>query len=151
MFDRFTKETRQCMDFARIEAILKSEGWVEVEHLLLGVIIVDMQKERRMFNELLPNIKHEDLIQKLRESLVEGVAHRDDYPLSREVKDIMAVIFDYAVQKHIQHIGYSYFLYGLLVCCKTTKAYKILLECGLNIEMFLKYVETRQDEMGWKY
>jgi ATP-dependent Clp protease ATP-binding subunit ClpA len=57
MFERYTEGARRAVFFARYEAIQIGSGYIETEHILLGLL----REDKALFRRLLPEVEYESI------------------------------------------------------------------------------------------
>jgi len=113
MFERYTEVARRAIFYARYEASQLGSGYIETEHLLLGIIYADGAIMARM-----------GAAGASRESLREQIAtHRPaekkistsvDMPLSKDCKRVLDFAKEEAHELKHDHIGLEHLLLGIL-------------------------------------
>ena len=111
MFERFTERARRVIFFARYEASTLSTGWIETEHLLLGLF-----KEDRVLAQNLP-IEAREAIRKQIEALPRpnpSIPTSVDLPLSRDSQRVLALGAEESDKLHHTAIDTGHLVLGLL-------------------------------------
>jgi ATP-dependent Clp protease ATP-binding subunit ClpA len=133
MFEKFTYAARSVIFFARFEADLNREQYIEPEYLLLG--IVDLN-ERPSFGESVfkDKLTREHVLKYLEPHETElGSLKIVDLALAAKTKTIIANAGNYAnTQKH-NVIGPVHFLYGMMLDVNGL-LFKIISEAGITLE-----------------
>src|SRR6266852_1278429 len=111
MFDRFTERARRVIFFARSEASTLSTGWIETEHLLLGLIRED---------KVLQDALSIDAMYAIRKQ-IEGLPRPNpsiptsvDLPLSRESQRVLSLGAEESDKLHHKFIDTGHLVLGLL-------------------------------------
>src|SRR5580698_2165221 len=130
MFERYTETARRVIFHARYEASKFGSGYIETEHLLLGILGTDRFLAMRLFKapETVASIR--ELIEKqfpTREKISTSV----DLPVSQQCKRVMTYAAEEATRLSHEHIGAGHLLLGLLRVEECT-ASKIMAENGLT-------------------
>jgi ATP-dependent Clp protease ATP-binding subunit ClpC len=136
MFDRYTKEAKLAIFWARYEASQFGSSSIQTEHLLLGLLRDDVA--------LCPRFLGATTSESIRQ-LVEARAFRGaeviptsvDMPLSHECKRALAYSAQEAARLKHEHIGAEHVLLGILREEKSLAA-TILREQGLERGTFWK-------------
>jgi Clp amino terminal domain, pathogenicity island component len=139
-FMRYIMQSRRAIFFARYEAGHTGSGFIEPEHLLLGILRSDEDLAMRLFKTK-ENI--ESIVRQVRAtfSFQKKVSISGDLPLSFECKRMLAYGAEEAERRNARHIEPQHLLLGLLrdETCSTAK---IMLEHGV-VPSFL---ENRSDQ-----
>jgi ATP-dependent Clp protease ATP-binding subunit ClpC len=129
MFERYTETARKSVFVARYEATQFGSGYIETEHLLLGILRTDGPLALRL-------LKAPERIEAVREQIEKQAARGEkpstsvDMPLSQECKRALAYAGQESEQLHQKHIGAEHLLLGI-VRQETCLAAKILLSFGI--------------------
>ena len=90
MFERYTEGARRTIFFARYEAAQVGSGYIETEHILLGLL----REDKALFKRLLPAVEYESIHKEVvTHTRLEGgknPALSADLPLSNESKRALA-------------------------------------------------------------
>jgi hypothetical protein len=111
MFERFTQKARRVIFFARYEASTFSSPYIEVEHMLLGMLLVCVQIRGLLDAGVAPA---------LRERLARGREDREpiattvDLPLSMDAKRMLSLAAREAARLGHQHIDCGHLFAGML-------------------------------------
>src|SRR5229473_4823841 len=111
MFERFTERARRAIFFGRYEASTLSTGWIETEHLLLGLF-----KEDRVLAQKLP-IEAKEAIRKQIEALPRpnpSIPTSVDLPLSRDSQQALHFGAEESDKLHHTVIDTGHLVLGLL-------------------------------------
>jgi hypothetical protein len=111
MFERYTEKARRVIFYSRYEASQVGSPYIEIEHLLLGIL-----RESRELLRLFPNLEAEPIraqIEKL-QLRRESVSTSVDLPLSNECKRVLAHAAEEAEAMGHKHIGTEHLFLGLL-------------------------------------
>jgi ATP-dependent Clp protease ATP-binding subunit ClpC len=129
VFERYTETARRSVFVARYEATQFGSGYIETEHLLLGILRTDGPLALRL-------LKAPEKIEAVREQIEKQAARGDkpstsvDMPLSQECKRALAYAGQESEKLHQKHIGAEHLLLGI-VRQETCLAAKILLAFGI--------------------
>lgn len=130
MFERYTETARRSVFVARYEASQFGSGYIETEHLLLGILRTDGPLALRL-------LKAPEKIDAVREQIEKQAVRGEkppttvDMPLSQECKRALAYAGQESEQLHQKHIGAEHLLLGI-VRQETCLAAKILLAFGIE-------------------
>jgi ATP-dependent Clp protease ATP-binding subunit ClpC len=130
MFERYTETARRSVFVARYEATQFGSGYIETEHLLLGILRTDGPLALRL-------LKAPEKIEAIREQIEKQAARGERLPvsvdmqLSQECKRALAYAGQESEQLHQKHIGAEHLLLGI-VRQETCLAAKILLAFGVT-------------------
>jgi Clp amino terminal domain, pathogenicity island component len=128
-FKRYITQSRRAIFFARYEASQTGSGFIEPEHLLLGILRSDEQLALRLF-------KTKENIESIGKQIHTTFPFRrkvsisEDLPLSFECKRMLAYGAEEAERRNARHIEPQHLLLGLLRDEKCAAA-KIMLEHGV--------------------
>src|SRR6478672_1041667 len=131
MFERYTEKARRVIFFARYEASQFGSPYIEIEHLLLGLL----REDKALANRFLRSHAAVESIRKQIEghtTIREKVSTSVDLPLSHECKRVLAYAAEEAERLSHRHIGTEHLLLGLLREEKCFAA-EILHERGLRL------------------
>src|ERR1700682_2468805 len=129
MFERYTETARRSVFHARYEASQFGSGYIETEHLLLGILRTDGPLALRL-------LKAPEKIEAVREQIEKQAARGEKLPvsvdmqLSQECKRALAYAGQESEKLHQKHIGAEHLLLGI-VRQETCLAAKILLAFGI--------------------
>src|ERR1700674_5236697 len=129
MFERYTETARRSVFHARYEATQFGSGFIEPEHLLLGILRTDEPLALRL-------LKEPEKIEAVREQIEKQATRREkpstsvDMPLSQECKRALAYAGQESEHLHQKHIGPEHLLLGI-VRQETCLAAKVLLAFGI--------------------
>lgn len=129
MFERFTELARRAVFWALHEAHELRSGYIEPEHLTLGILA-----DNGLIRRYLPNDIAVDEVRRALRALTppcEG-GREGDLPLSAETKQVLRYAAEVAEQVKHRHIGREHLLFGLLH--DETRASKVLMGFGINRE-----------------
>jgi hypothetical protein len=114
MFERYTEGARRTIFFARYEASQLGSGYIETQHILLGLL----REDKALFRRLLPGVEyesiHEDVVTHTRREGGKKPAQSSDLPLSNESKRVLAFGAEEAERLAHRRIGTEHLLLGLL-------------------------------------
>ena len=130
MFERYTETARRAVFFARFEASRFGSREIQTEHILLGILRMDVPLVVR----LLSSTQKADAIRQEIESHHPDRKSTDtavDLPLSKECRRALAFANREAEQFHHRHIGPEHLLLGLFLE-ESCEAAKILRENGVT-------------------
>jgi ATP-dependent Clp protease ATP-binding subunit ClpC len=131
MFERYTESARQAIFVARYEASQSGSGYIETEHLLLGILRTDGRLAMRL-------LKAPEKIDSIREQIENQVTRHEkisgsvDLPLSHECKRALAYGAEEAERLHHKHIATAHLFLGLLRE-KECAASKIMAANGVTV------------------
>jgi ATP-dependent Clp protease ATP-binding subunit ClpC len=139
-FKRYITQSRRAIFFARYEASHAGSGFIEPEHLLLGILRSDDDLAMRLFKTK-ENI--ESIVRQVRATFSSRrkVSISGNLPLSFECKRMLAYGAEEAERQNARHIEPQHLLLGLLRDERCATA-KIMLEQGA-VPSFL---ENRSDQ-----
>src|SRR5229473_867661 len=110
MFDRFTERARRIIFFARYEASTLSTGYIETEHLLLGLI----REDRVLQHEL--SLDAKEAIRKQIENMPRlsspSIPTSADLPLSRDSQRVLSLGAEESDKLHHKVIDSGHLLLG---------------------------------------
>jgi hypothetical protein len=111
MFERYTEKARRAIFFSRYEASQFGSGYIETEHLLLGLI-----RENKSLHRWMPKTTPEAIRKRVeaRTSKAEPMATSVDLPLSPESKRVLKLALDEADRLAHRHIGTEHLFLGIL-------------------------------------
>jgi ATP-dependent Clp protease ATP-binding subunit ClpC len=113
MFERYTEKARRVIFFSRYEASHFGSPYIELEHLLLGLI----REDKALLTHLLPDsLDVAEFDRQIRSLLTENTptATSVDLPLSHDSKRVLAYGAEEAERLNSKHIGTIHLLLGLL-------------------------------------
>ncbi|HEY7210861.1 MAG TPA: Clp protease N-terminal domain-containing protein [Bryobacteraceae bacterium] len=127
MFERYTEQARRVIFFARYEASSFGSSYIEVEHLLLGL----MREDKALFGDLESHLLLElgDSIRNQQEQR-EKISTSVDLPLSHPAKRVLAYSAEEAERLAHKQIGTAHLLLGILR--EESRARTTLEQYGLN-------------------
>ena len=131
MFERYTEKARRIIFFARYEASQFGSPYIEVEHLLLGL----MREDKGLMESVLPGLAMQT---KLRDDVRASIPQREqfntsvDLPLSHVAKRVLAYGAEEAERLGHKHIGTDHLLLGLMR--EPSGLDEIFLRYGLNLD-----------------
>jgi len=143
MFERYTEKARRVIFYARYAASEYGSSYIEVEHLLLGIIrdspgvIVAHASEEHKQTILETLQKSVDAVSVMRETIPTSV----DLPLSDEGKHVLAHAAEQADRWGDRNITPEHLLFGLLAVV-STPACAILNKHGITAARMLGARET---------
>lgn len=148
MYERYTKNARQTIFFAREEASKVGSPYIEPEHLLLAI----MRSCEPQLNDVL---KLKELEETLRADLATGqqeaTSPRGDIPLSNQNKRILAYAAEEALRLNSPGIDSQHLLLGILREPANTAA-RFLLSKNLDLENARQLIamvpNARLDDVG---
>lgn len=111
MFERYTREARRTIFFARYEASQYGSASINTEHILLGLLREDRPLMRHFHLDLAPEIRNE-IAKVVRQG--ERVSTSTEMPLSADSKKILNFTSEEAERLGHQHIGTEHILLGIL-------------------------------------
>jgi len=113
MFQRYTEIARRAIFFARYEASQLGSGYIETEHLLLGIVFADAGITARMGAAA---TSRESLRQQISTNHPAGkkISTSVDMPLSKECQRVLEFAKDEAHELKHDHIGLEHLLLGIL-------------------------------------
>jgi ATP-dependent Clp protease ATP-binding subunit ClpC len=129
VFERYTETARRSVFHARHEASQFGSGYIETEHLLLGILRTDGPLALRL-------LKAPERIEAVRQQIEKQAVRGEkpstsvDMPLSQECKRALAYAGQESEKLHQKHIGAEHLLLGI-VRQETCLAAKILLAFGI--------------------
>jgi ketosteroid isomerase-like protein len=132
MFERYTEKARRVIFFARYEASQYGSGYIETEHLLLGVI----REGRSLINEIFgPQMDIEAIRPEIEKSITirARVSTSVEVPLSEESKSVLKFAVEESDGLGKRHVGEEHLLLALLRVEKS-RAAQILKAHGANLE-----------------
>jgi hypothetical protein len=146
MFERYTEKARRAIFFARYEASQFGRGYIETEHLLLGLLREDTALAGRLSRSPL---SPEDLRKRIEDELPQGksISTSIDMPLSAAAKATLASAAEEAERFGHQHIGTEHLLLGILRQ-ENTLAGKLLMEAGLKIRKIRDDISRSEHHPG---
>jgi len=130
MFERYTERARRVVFFARYEASQYGSGYIETEHLLLGLLREDCATVRKCLPEetsLAANIRT-DIERKIK--VAERISTSVEVPLSNDSKKALTLAAKAADKLGHRRVDTGHVLVGLLEV-NTSMAAQILAERGL--------------------
>jgi ATP-dependent Clp protease ATP-binding subunit ClpA len=144
MFDRYTEKARRVIFFARYEASMYGQPYIETEHVLLGLL----REDKALFHRL---TKLSFQVQSIRDQVSAATPIREkvstsvDLPLSNECKRVLAYAAEESQRMADRHIGSEHLFLGLL---RETNGFAaaLLRERGITLEKFRDIV--KQDRVG---
>lgn len=113
MFERFTEKAKRSIFFGRYEASWLASGYIETEHLLLGLL----REDKALASELLRSFT---TLEQIRKRIEEHAAPSAkiptsvDLPLTRESKRVLSYAAEESERMKHGHIGTAHLLVGLL-------------------------------------
>ena len=139
MFEKYTEAARRAIFMARYEASQFGAGYIETEHLLLGILRMERELGKRLG---LPFEKVE-AIRKQVEERYAGRAKQStsvDIPLSKEAKRALHYAKEESKQREQSHIGCEHLLWGVF---QEEKSFGGLMmrESGVTAEGLAKEVD----------
>ena len=113
MFERYTEKARQAIFFARYEASQFGGPYIEMEHLLLGLLRADKALAHRYLRS---HAAIESIRQQIEahRTIREKVSPSVDLPLSHECQRVLVYGAEEAEWLNHKHIGTPHLLLGLL-------------------------------------
>jgi hypothetical protein len=130
MFERFTERARRAIFFARYEASVLGSGWIETEHLLLGLIREDRVLQNKLSIEAIKAI-HKRVKEKYAPTSIPTSA---DMPLSTDSKQVLSFGAEESDKLHHKSIDTGHLVLGLLrIECL---AASLLRQHGIEYEAF---------------
>jgi hypothetical protein len=140
MFERFTEPARQAIFFARYEASVLGSGWIETEHLLLGLFKVDGLLRRTLPPDACEAIRATiEQIPRPKPQIPPSV----DLPLSHESKRVLAYGAEEAERMNHPRIDSGHLTLGLPREENCT-AGTLLREYGINTDGYRTIVNLAQ-------
>jgi len=135
MFERYTEGARRVVFFGRYEASQFASGYIETEHLLLGLL-----REDTIFKEILAP----DAPESIRQQVAEGypgdnpaLATSVDLPLSMDSKKALQFAANESERMGQRVIHCGHIVLGLL-CVESCRAAVILRQRGITLESYRK-------------
>jgi len=113
MFERYTEQARRMIFFARYEASQYGSRYIEVPHLLLGLIREAFSTFRILSDVDRPTLQK--AVEELCSHSGQKVSSSADLPLSNSCKRVLATAAQEASQMEHQHIGPEHLLLGVLL------------------------------------
>src|SRR5437879_496138 len=112
MFERYTEHARRTIFFARYEASNLKSGYIEPEHLLLGLLREDpfLRQQGALRNVEAWRVQ----IQSIPPSLVQESSTSVDLPLSNDAKKVLAYACEEADNLKHRNIESCHLMLGLL-------------------------------------
>jgi hypothetical protein len=143
MFERYTEKARRVIFFARYEASLCGQPYIETEHMLLAIL-----REDRLLLNRLPELASQ--VQSIRDQISAATPIREkvstsvDLPLSNECKRMLAYAAEEAERMTDRHIGTEHLFLGLL---RETECFgaTLLRERGITLEKFRGIVQQNRE------
>jgi hypothetical protein len=137
MFERFTTDARQIVFFARYEASVLNSGYIETEHLLLGILRND-----KLLSGALPAGASEQIRREIESEVPrnpERISTSIDLPLSAGAKNALAYAAREAGELGHSEINRGHLVLGLLHV-EHCLAAAILTRRGLSLESYRRLV-----------
>src|SRR5580704_17113669 len=113
MFDKYTDKARKAIFFARYEASQFGSEYIEIEHLLLGILRDDRALALRL-------LKTPEKIHSIRKQVEKQFPHREkistsvDMPLSHDCKRVLKHAAEESERLADDHISPAHFLLAIL-------------------------------------
>ena len=139
MFERYTEKARRVVFFARYEASGCGSPYIEVEHLLLGLL----RENKALGNQILPSPDAAESIRKQIEGhtpIRPKISTSVDLPLSDECQRVLVYAAEEAERMNHKHIGTEHLLLGLLREEKCFAA-EILHERGIQLSTIREFIQ----------
>ena len=113
MFERYTEVARRAIFFARYEASQLGSGYIETEHLLLGIVFADAGLMERLGGAA---ANRESLRQQVAANSPAGkkISTSIDMPLSKDCRRVLEFAKDEAQELKHDHISLDHLLLGIL-------------------------------------
>jgi len=134
MFERFSERARRVVFFARYEASQYGSGYIETEHLLLGLLREDYATVRKCLPEetaLAANIRA-DIEQRI--TIAERISTSIEVPLSAESKKALSLAAEAADRINHRWVDTEHVLLGLLEV-EASMAAQILMARRLTVHV----------------
>ncbi len=140
MFEKYTERARRAIFFARYEASQSASGYIETDHLLLGLL-----REDSILRQMLPT----DAPDSIRQQATEGRAGTRaeiptsvDMPLSDDCKRALGYAAEESERMGQRVITCGHIVLGLLRV-ENCMAEKVLRHHGVNLQYYKEVVQTR--------
>jgi ATP-dependent Clp protease ATP-binding subunit ClpA len=140
MFERFTEQARRVIFFARYEASQLGSSFIEVEHILLGILREDKTLIGKFFpdpSSIYDSILHEI---KLKYDHKAKAPPLIDVPLSSGAKRVLQCAAEFSQHFSHDYIGSEHILLGILNENSTVS--QMLRERGWSIDLVARYVQS---------
>ena len=114
MFDRFSENAKKLMSRASAAAIRHRTGYIDVEHILIGILELPVSNAKMLLNQ--QGIDTETLRSALETMLPRGTSSDSEQPLpfSPGAKRTLVQAVQAAAELHHTHIGSQHLLLGML-------------------------------------
>jgi len=112
MFERYTEGARRSIFFSRYEASQFGSGYIEIEHVLLGLL----REDKGLFRRLLPGMTYELVREEVvaRTKVNPSIPTNVDLPLTNDCSRALKFAAEEAERLAHRHIGTDHLLLGLL-------------------------------------
>jgi uncharacterized protein (TIGR02246 family) len=146
MFERYTKNARRVVFFARYEASEYGSAYIETEHMLLGLLRED---PFLMTKCLKPGAQGTEIRTEIEKHITrhERISTSVEVPLTDESKKILELAAEESKRLGQRHIGTEHLLLGMLRM-ETSLAGKILRARGVNMEALEEQLAKGVDSGG---
>jgi ATP-dependent Clp protease ATP-binding subunit ClpC len=142
MFEKYTEKARRVIFFGRYEASQFGSPYIEIEHLLLGLLREDKALTNRFLRGQVEAIRKQVEDHTI---IREKVSTSVDLPLSNEGKRVLTYAAEEAARLSHQHIGTEHLLLGLLRE-ETSFAAQILNEHGVRLSAVREELSQATEE-----
>ena len=129
MFERYSEPSRRAIFFARDEAQKHGSGYIETQHLLLGLL----HDEQSSLEQIFDLRKNENVYRSQVHRIHEPVDKKVDLPLSNESKRVLAYTAEEADNLGHHSIELEHLMLGLLREKKCMAA-KMLTDAGIALQ-----------------
>jgi len=113
MFERFSENAVQAMALARAAAVRKKTGYLDVEHVLIGLLELANSNANRMLADLGVDVAS---LREALETLLPPGAHSGDgkLPFTPNIKNVLQLAMTDAAKRRHNHIGSQHVLMGIV-------------------------------------
>ena len=112
MFERYTEKARRFIFFARYEASQRGSPYIEVAHLLLGLVREDFPTIRALCK--VDRARLQEAIEAICVNSGQKISTSADLPMSQSARQVLIYGAEEAEQLGHQHIGCEHLLLGML-------------------------------------
>jgi hypothetical protein len=136
MFERYVEKARRVIFFARYEASQLGAPYIEIEHLLLGLL-----REDRSFRNRLPEGAAEQIRKRIEENAptAQRISTSVDLPLSAESKKALHFAAEESKALGHDHIDCGHLALGMM-CVENSRVGAILGEFGIDYGSYREVV-----------
>jgi len=148
MFERFSETARRSVFFARYEASAMASGYIETEHLLLGLLREDHGLRRRLSTAAMESIRRK--VEQRYPGGGKEISTSVDMPVSHQVKRALGYAAEEAEKLGHKVIDCGHLVLGLLRVEECAAA-GILREHGITDEGQRKFLRARGVDAGFSF